>query len=177
MKLLKGLILTIAILGIIAGAIYTLDTLGVISIKKTAAQVPVLKNFVKVEDDKKEPSKEELLELELAQAKGKIKELEGEIALLTGQTASSEKELQESKDTIVFLEQEVETLTSKQLEIEDLAKYYGAMKPADAVRILSELEDDLIIGILNNLEKEHAAKILSLMDEKRAAQLTEKMAS
>lgn len=56
-----------------------------------------------------------------------------------------------------------------------LARLYGAMKPKEAVAVLSQLDDDTILSILGKMEEEQVSKILATFDAKRAAQLTDKM--
>lgn len=59
--------------------------------------------------------------------------------------------------------------------ISKLARLYGGMKPAEAVSIMQELNDNAVLAILGKMEEEQAAKIIALFDAKRAARLTEDM--
>lgn len=59
--------------------------------------------------------------------------------------------------------------------ISKLARLYGGMKPDEAVAILNELDDSLVLSILNKMEDEQASKIMSLFDSRRAANLTQAM--
>lgn len=56
-----------------------------------------------------------------------------------------------------------------------LARLYNTMKPEEAVPILNELDDNLVISIFNKMEEEQVSKILALMDPQKAAQLSQGM--
>lgn len=76
----------------------------------------------------------------------------------------------------VDLEREIK---AKQLEeqkrISKLARLYGAMKPDEAVTIMNQLDDEMVLAIFSRMEEEQVAKILALLDAKRAARLTQEM--
>ncbi len=59
--------------------------------------------------------------------------------------------------------------------ISKLARLYSGMKPDEAVAILKQLDDSLVLSILNKMEDEQASKIMSLFDSRRAANLTQAM--
>jgi hypothetical protein len=59
--------------------------------------------------------------------------------------------------------------------ISKLARLYGGMKPDEAVTILSELDDNVVLDILNKMEDEQVSKIMPLFDARRAANLTQAM--
>ena len=59
--------------------------------------------------------------------------------------------------------------------ISKLSRLYGAMKPAEAVAVLSQMDDDTVLLILSKMEDEQVAKILALFDARRAAILSQSM--
>jgi flagellar protein FlbB len=59
--------------------------------------------------------------------------------------------------------------------ISKLARLYGGMKPDEAVAILNQLDDNVVLGILNKMEDEQVSKIMPLFDSRRAANLTQAM--
>jgi len=59
-KILSRIILVILILGIVAGAVWVLDWLAVIDVRKTAGKLPVVGKMIpaeEVKDDKKDEKK------------------------------------------------------------------------------------------------------------------------
>lgn len=132
-----------------------------------------------------------------AEGKGKkLSPLEKENLSLKDQIEKQKLEIKTYKDRITALEQseqaleaenkkladqntalEVSTVSSKEDKYKELAKYYEAMKPKDAAKILEQkqIDDDTIIGILRHMDKETAGKIMSLLDPARAAVLSQKM--
>jgi len=109
------------------------------------------------------------------------------------QLALEEKVLQEEREKLLAKEQELaqlETeLRAREAELEEqegtaevhnakvkrLAKTYAAMKPDAAAKIMSELQDGLVVEIFAAMKDEEVAAILSKMEPKRAAQLVEAM--
>lgn len=59
--------------------------------------------------------------------------------------------------------------------ISKLARLYGEMKPDEAVVILNQLDDNLVLAILSKMEDEQVSKIMPLFDPRRAANLTQAM--
>lgn len=70
---------------------------------------------------------------------------------------------------------QIETGSSQEELFKELAGYYSSIKARDAAEIFNELDDDTIIGILQNMEPEDAAKIMAAMPAGRAATITRKM--
>jgi len=56
-----------------------------------------------------------------------------------------------------------------------LAKLYESMKAPDAAKIISQLNNDLIIQIVSRMKDKSAAKLLAALDSQRAAELTRRM--
>jgi flagellar motility protein MotE (MotC chaperone) len=53
-----------------------------------------------------------------------------------------------------------------------LAVYYSDMKPAAVVAILNKLDDEMVLGIFQEMESDKIAKILTIMLPDRAALLS-----
>lgn len=60
---------------------------------------------------------------------------------------------------------------------EQLAGYYAAMKAKDAVKSLTQLDDDTVIGILTKLDNDQAAAILANFAPDRAAKIVRNMST
>ena len=95
-----------------------------------------------------------------------ITNLEHEKTKLLEQITELQTELTEIKAKLIKQE-------TKAINIEELAAYYQEMKPEAAVRIMDNLDDDIVVTILSLLEKKHTAKIIALMDPYRAALITQ----
>jgi flagellar motility protein MotE (MotC chaperone) len=64
----------------------------------------------------------------------------------------------------------------KDKKIKQLARVYGAMRPAEAARILESLDDNLIIKILNGISDDRQrAKMLAALSNEKAARISQKM--
>ncbi len=62
--------------------------------------------------------------------------------------------------------------TEEEQRVRDLSKMYEKMDSVKAATILSDLEDNLVTGILSGMKKKSAAKILNNMDKEKAAHLS-----
>jgi flagellar protein FlbB len=60
-------------------------------------------------------------------------------------------------------------------KISKLARLYGNMKPAEAVPILTQLDDATVVAVLNKMEEDQAAQILAQFDPAKAAQISQAM--
>jgi len=60
-------------------------------------------------------------------------------------------------------------------KLEELAQIYSAMEPEQAVPILQQFDDTVIIAIFSSMKKEIVAEILSAFDPKRAGTISLKM--
>lgn len=181
MRKLVKIIVPILLLGFI---IYGLDWFAVINVNKMLSKVPIIKNVISHDKStgqnvsskvstsvtEKSPTEKENLNL-----KKQVIDLKKQVDELK----KSNDSLKASKDEAVTNLQNIENTqkdkTSKASGYKQLANYYANMKPAEAVKIMNNLDDETIIGILINLENEQAGKILAAMDPKRAAIIVSKM--
>jgi len=80
-------------------------------------------------------------------------------------------------DRLNAVKREVETLMAQRsnLQQEDLRRMvaiYEAMKPRDAARILSELETDIVVDVLDRIAERRTAPILAEMADAKAREVT-----
>ncbi|OOE11932.1 MotE family protein [Fictibacillus arsenicus] len=113
------------------------------------------------------------------QWEGKFKEQEEYIKILSADLQKKEKEVTALKSDIALLEKQVEDAETsvKADEDEQLKKLYEAMSAKDAAAVMTEMNNNEVLGILTLLQAETQAAILAKLDAKRAAELTVLMAS
>ncbi|CAO3437488.1 MotE family protein [Azospirillum doebereinerae] len=80
-------------------------------------------------------------------------------------------------DRLNTVKREVETLMAQRstLQQEDLRRMvaiYEAMKPRDAARILSDLETDIVVDVLDRIAERRTAPILAEMADAKAREVT-----
>ncbi|MBU7008269.1 MotE family protein [Phosphitispora fastidiosa] len=190
-KILSRIILVILILGIVAGAVWVLDWLAVIDVRKTAGKIPVVGKMIsaeEVKDDKKDDKKDgkeappNPLEEENKKLKEQVQRLEkqaGEMAKQLEIVNTEKQDLLEERETLQGTLASMKSLQEQQegaeVSYQKLAEYYTEMKPEAAVNIMNNLADDVTIGILQYLDNEQTAKILSAMEPEKAAGIVDQM--
>jgi flagellar protein FlbB len=172
---MAGKILTIGLLiiALLVAAVFAANAAGVIDLRSTAAEIPVLNSLIGTTAGNEEeipvsPIEEENKRLlkQIAELEKKITELEGEKTKALEQVALSQQELTELR----AYKTEKENIVISATEI---AAYYKEMKPEAVVKIMNTLDDDTVITILPLLEKDQSGDILALMDPQRAALITQ----
>lgn len=193
-KLLLRLGLVLGILLVLSTSIYALDWLGVVDVRSKVYEVPVINKLMpvtKTATEKETTSKPNPLAKENTQLKNTNAKLQKQVTELQGDIKdlnNKQKAMAGEKETLiaevaklqVSLEdankvEEEEQVRSQSFE--QLARYYGAMKAKEAVKSLSQLDDDTVIGILTKLEDDQAAAILANLEPDRAAKIVRNMAS
>lgn len=81
---------------------------------------------------------------------------------------------------VVLTKEEVEKqMKIRQAEekkrVSKLARLYGEMKPKDAVAIMDDLSDDIVIEILGRMDESQVSKILAEFDPSKSARFTRVM--
>lgn len=143
--------------------------------KNTGKKIPIVKN---VFNDEAAPAVSISQNTE-KQWKGKFEEQEEYIKILSADLQKKEKEVTALKSDIALLEKQVEDAETsvKADENEQLKKLYEAMSAKDAAAVMTEMNNNEVLGILTLLQAETQAAILAKLDAKRAAELTVLMAS
>lgn len=143
--------------------------------KNTGKKIPFIKN-VFTEETTTVTSSNENTEM---QWKEKFDEQEDYIKILTADLQKKEKEVTTLKSDIALLEKQVEDAETsvKADENEQLKKLYEAMSAKDAAAVMTEMNNNEVLGILTLLQAETQAAILAKLDAKRAAELTVLMAN
>jgi flagellar motility protein MotE (MotC chaperone) len=200
-KWIKRLSLLIAILAVLAGAVYALDWLGIYKFKTLLVKIPggdkitafISKGTAEVKSPKQNgvqpnsskpvdgSSVDNKLQLENQQLKTQIKDFQKQLETLKVENKAQLQRQQELEQKILNQAETVakegdQATTGPETAFKQLAKYYAEMKPKEAVAIMDMLDDDTVIGILINLESDQTAKILATMEPKRAARLVNKLA-
>ena len=110
-------------------------------------------------------------EIELRKKEEQLKEKEERLSKL-------EKEIELKVKDLLALQKEVQSVRSEKQEtqntrVKGLAKIYGTMKPKEAAKLMENLDDKLVMGIIATMTPDEAAAILSLMEVKKAAKISE----
>ena len=89
-----------------------------------------------------------------------------------------EKEVEQKVKDLLTLQKEVQSVRSEKQEtqstkVRSLAKIYGTMKPKEAAKLMENLDDKLVMGIISTMTPDEAAAILALMEVKKAAKISE----
>ncbi|MEN6437523.1 MAG: hypothetical protein ABFD97_02970 [Syntrophobacter sp.] len=110
-------------------------------------------------------------ENELRRKEEQLKEKEERLAKI-------EKEVEQKTKELLALQKEIQAYRSERQDtqntkVRSLAKIYGTMKPKEAAKLLENLEDKLVMGIISTMSSDEAAAILALMDVKKAAKISE----
>jgi flagellar motility protein MotE (MotC chaperone) len=110
-------------------------------------------------------------EIEIRRREEQLKEKEERLSRL-------EKEVEQKVKDLLVLQKQVQMVQSEKQEtqsakVRGLAKIYGTMKPKEAAKLLENLDDKLVMGIIATMTPDQAAGILALMDVKKAAKISE----
>ncbi|MCB0407058.1 MAG: hypothetical protein KDD34_02575 [Bdellovibrionales bacterium] len=111
---------------------------------------------------------------ELDQRETELEELEREL----------NKQKQEVESRIQYLEKvrrEIAGVLKDRVEVDQekvnkLVEFYSNMKPSQAAQIISNIDEDLAIGVLSKMKKKNAAEILNMIEPQKAKKLSERFA-
>ncbi|MFZ2444964.1 MAG: hypothetical protein WAW37_01275 [Syntrophobacteraceae bacterium] len=110
-------------------------------------------------------------ESELRRKEEQLKEKEERLAKI-------EQEVEQKTKDLLVLQKEIQSFRSEKQDtqnskVKGLAKIYGTMKPKEAAKLLENLDDKLVMGIVSTMTSDEAAAILSIMEVKKAAKISE----
>lgn len=92
-----------------------------------------------------------------------------------------QRDIETQKTAITGERQKLESLVTKsdsldKKKIQQLAKVYGAMRPAEAAQIIETLDDPLVVKILGAISDDRQkARILSLLSKEKAGRISNLM--
>lgn len=182
------ILLLMVLAGVIAGGIYMLNSMGLIHFKKQFySQVetipvvgellvskPVSEEQYQLDQLRQKQQKLEELKADLDQRRESLKRRSSELAERRNELDRREQELSDREKALVNRRNRME---SKRERVKYLAELYGQMRPQDAAQRLASIQqDEIVIGILQEMENRGASVLLSNMDEQRAAVISRKMA-
>ncbi len=89
-----------------------------------------------------------------------------------------EKEVEQKTKELLSIQKEIQSFRTERQDVQNtkikgLAKIYGTMKPKEAAKLLENLDDKLVMGIISTMTSDEAASILSIMEVKKAAKISE----
>jgi flagellar motility protein MotE (MotC chaperone) len=114
-------------------------------------------------------------EIEIRKREEQLKEKEERLVKL-------EKEIEQKIKDLLVLQKEVQAVRVEKQETQNtrvrgLAKIYGTMKPKEAAKLMENLDDKLVMGIISTMTPDEAAAILALMEVKKAAKISEALSA
>ncbi len=94
------------------------------------------------------------------------------------QLARLEKEIEQKVKDLLAMQKEIQVARNEKQDaqntkVRSLSKIYGTMKPKEAAKLMENLDDRLVMGIISTMTPDEAAAILSLMEVKKAAKISE----
>lgn len=94
------------------------------------------------------------------------------------QLARLEKEIEQKVKDLLAMQKEIQAARNEKQDaqntkVRSLSKIYGTMKPKEAAKLMENLDDRLVMGIISTMTPDEAAAILSLMEVKKAAKISE----
>lgn len=103
-----------------------------------------------------------------------LAQLEAELQKRQGEIEQKIKDLEKTRGQIANVLQD--RVKTDEERVDKLVQFYSSMKPTNAARIISSLDEGLAITILNKMKKQDAAAILNFIDPMRAKEISEKFA-
>jgi flagellar motility protein MotE (MotC chaperone) len=111
---------------------------------------------------------------EIADEQAQITDEKNRLEMVKADIEKEKNALAEERRKIESLVVESDSLELK--KIKQLAKVYGAMRPAEAARILETLDNDMVAKILTNItDATIKAKILQSLSDEKARNVTTRM--
>jgi flagellar motility protein MotE (MotC chaperone) len=114
----------------------------------------------------------------LQQKESDIKRREEQVREKEDRVAKIEKEVEQKLQELIALQKEMQAYRNEKQEsqntrVRNLSKIYGTMKPKEAAKLMENLDDKLVMGIISTMSPEEAASILAVMEVKKAAKISE----
>lgn len=126
-------------------------------------------------DDQGEDPAIQAMKIENTQLNREVQKLEKELKQAEARQRQAEGKLAKLQKEAEAIEQTTAAEAAQGDIYKELGQYYSSIKAQNAAAVFDELDDETIIGILQNMESEDAAKILAAMTPQRAAIITKKM--
>jgi flagellar motility protein MotE (MotC chaperone) len=173
----KIMMILIIFLFIILGAgLFAAHQTGFINLNPLLTQIPGMESFVVEKPESTDESGKILIspiEKENEKLRKEKKDLEFKITTLEGEKTKLLEQVTELQTELTQLKIEIKKQKTAVLNAEELAAYYQEMKPGAVVRIMDNLDDEVVVTILPLLENKQTAEIIALMDPLRAATITQ----
>lgn len=114
----------------------------------------------------------------LQQREADLKKKEDQLREKEESLAKLEKDVEQKLKDLIGIQKEIQAYRSEKEEaltgkVRSLSKIYGTMKPKEAAKLLENLDEKLVMGIMQTMNSDEAAAILSSMDVKKAAKISE----
>lgn len=195
MEALKVAFLSIVLVALLAGGAMWFDNLGVFeyffgtgirqAVFPALGRLPVVGEFFMVARNKADEIDRQEIDKRITAMKEEresLKKYGNELKEKSGNLEDEYKKLTSWDSDLHNRETKIEENRRKadsyEENIERLASYYINMKPEDAVKIMTELDDNLLVDVLKAITRKDpdiATLVLTKMDPARAGQISRKI--
>lgn len=92
--------------------------------------------------------------------------------------AKIEKEVEQKTRELLAIQKEIQAYKNEKQDtvntkVKSLSRIYSTMKPKEAAKLLENLDDKLVMGIIATMNPDEAAAVLAVMEVKKAAKISE----
>jgi flagellar motility protein MotE (MotC chaperone) len=118
----------------------------------------------------------------LRQKENDIRKKEDQLKEKEDRLTKLEKEVEQKVKDLLALQKQIQALQNEKQEsqnsrVRSLAKIYSTMKPKEAAKLMENLDDKLVMGIIAIMTPDQAASVLALMEVKKAAKISEALSA
>ncbi|MCR4400735.1 MAG: hypothetical protein QHH05_00990 [Syntrophomonadaceae bacterium] len=161
----------VVVLVAVAGAWLGLMYARILPIASSIARLPVVGTLLARSDGEQQPPEVDVaaLQAENQQLKLQLQAKSRQVELLTARLREAQQSAAKPGDEGAAPPPDTDAV------YKELAGYYSSIKPAKAALVFNELDDDTVIGILQQMEPDTAGQILAALAPARAAVITRKM--
>ncbi|WP_284139952.1 MULTISPECIES: hypothetical protein [unclassified Virgibacillus] len=169
-----AIVIPVVIALILAAVIFSIAGVNVVDwAKNTGNKIPVLSSVITTDEEKVKQDKEQ-------ETKRVIEGKDAQIEDLNEEVASLEGTIEQLKQEIAKLEKKNANASkdeagSEQNNIKAIARSFQDMDDVKAANIVTKMEKETAIILMNELSNEVRGKILGAMDPEIAADLTQRL--
>ncbi|MCJ8276055.1 MAG: hypothetical protein HRT44_02680 [Bdellovibrionales bacterium] len=117
----------------------------------------------------------------LKKKRRELEKKERDLARLEEDLQKQKVEIEKQLKELTTMRREISSVLEKKVKadkesVDKLVGVYSNMKPANAAKIIDQINEELAIKVLSKMKKQNAAAILNFIEPKKAQMLSEKFA-